>query len=96
MKIEWDKKKNILNVKKHGLSFDEAKEVFNDPQLLEFFDAAHSSAEEDRYIGLGSIRGILVVVVVFHDRKGRIRIISARKANQREREVYFEHIRRTN
>ena len=51
--MEWDETKNELNIRKHGISFAEASEIFNDPNLIEFFDHAHSTTEEARYICYG-------------------------------------------
>ena len=93
--MEWDEAKNEINIKKHGISFDEAKEVFNDPNALELYDKEHSTSEEDRYICLGSIGECLIIVVVFTDRNGNIRLISARKAEPQEEAVYYEYIKRT-
>lgn len=50
--MEWDEAKNEINIKKHGISFDEAKEVFNDPNALELYDKEHSISEEYIYICL--------------------------------------------
>lgn len=93
--MEWDEKKNRSNLKKHGISFEEASEVFNDPHSIEFYDEAHSTCDEDRYVCIGDIGGCVVIVVVYTDRDGRIRVISARQAEPNEKEVYYEHIKRT-
>jgi uncharacterized DUF497 family protein len=52
----WAEEKNLLNKKKHGFFFSEILNVFDDPHLLEFYDVAHSSFDEDRYISLGRLR----------------------------------------
>ena len=57
--MEWDKAKNELNIRKHGISFDEASEIFNDPNLIEFFDSAHSTEYEARYICMALPQNIL-------------------------------------
>jgi len=73
--FEWDESKNQINIEKHGVSFDEAKMVFNDPERLTLFDAGHSQ-EEDRYYCIGIVNeGILTVRFVI--RNSRIRIIGA-------------------
>jgi len=91
--MEWDETKNELNIRKHGISFAEASEIFNDPNLIEFFDHAHSTTEEARYICYGVTSKYLVLVVVYTDRNGTIRLISARKANNKERGVYYDRLR---
>ncbi len=92
--FEWDENKNKANLKKHGISFDEAKEIFNDINAIEFYDGKHSD-NEDRYICLGDIGGLIILYVVYTDRNGKSRIISARKAEPREEAIYYEHIKRT-
>jgi len=73
--FEWDENKNQLNIKKHGVSFDDAKKVFDDPARLTLFDEGHSQAE-DRYFCIGKVNdGILTVRFVI--RNGFIRIIGA-------------------
>jgi uncharacterized DUF497 family protein len=62
MKFEWDEEKAKANVSKHGVSFDEAKTVFDDPLYVDFFDPDHSD-DEERYIIVGhSGRNRLLVV----------------------------------
>jgi len=92
--MEWDETKNELNVRKHGISFEEASEIFNDPNLIEFFDHVHSTAEEARYICYGVTAKYLVLAAVYMDRNGTIRLISARRANNKERGVYYDRLRR--
>lgn len=91
MKFEWDQKKNIINKKKHGISFEQAIHVFSDPNLISFFDIEHS-CEEDREILLGKIGGghLLILYVVITQRKDVIRLISARKATNKEERFYYE------
>lgn len=87
-------KKNAINIKKHGISFEEAEEVFNDPNSIEFYDGKHSD-DEERYICLGDIGGLIILYVVYTDRNGLARIISARKAEPKEEAVYYEHLKKT-
>ncbi len=85
--FEWDPKKNI---KKHGVSFEEAKAVFYDEYALRFFDPDHSE-NEDRFLLLG-ISFKLKTIVVCHCFRGEeavIRIISARKADKDESRDYW-------
>jgi uncharacterized DUF497 family protein len=87
VKFEWDDAKAIGNLKKHGVSFGEATEVFYDPNALEDYDAEHSVVESRFFIiGLSSRR---LLYVIYAERVGDVvRIISARKAKQVERENY--------
>lgn len=91
MKFEWDEEKNLINQEKHSVSFDEAKEVFFDPLHISKLDHRFSYFEE-RWITVGSTskQKILVVANLFFTEDGEeiIRIISARKANNKERRYY--------
>ena len=87
MKIEWDTNKNDVNVKKHHISFETAARVFLDENRLDYYDIVHSM-NEDRYITIGLVDEVIVVVYTL--RKTRIRIISARLATSKERELYYE------
>lgn len=93
MNFEWDDNKEQKNIAKHGIDFGTALLIFGDNNRLEFYDEAHSEYE-DRYITIGSILGVVTVLyVVYTERKDSIRIISARCATQREKEVYYENIK---
>jgi uncharacterized DUF497 family protein len=85
--FEWDPRKARLNIKRHGVSFDEASTSFRDPLSRTVDDPLHSEGEE-RLVLIGhSIKGRLLVVV--HTERGdRIRIISARLATSKERLEY--------
>ena len=86
--FEWDEKKNASNQKKHGIAFEEAKSVFSDQFARLIPDPDHSD-EEDRFILLGtSIHSNLLVVCHCERSNDSIRIISARKAIKKEREIY--------
>lgn len=86
--FEWDPRKDASNQKKHGVSFREAKTVFTDEYARLIADPDHSD-EEDRFIILGaSIDSRLLVVCHCIRGEEAIRIISARKADKREREIY--------
>ncbi len=91
--FEWNERKNAINQKKHGVSFEEAKTVFKDAKALCFDDPEHS-AEEDRFILLGiSLKGNLCIVChCYRKNDNVIRIISARKATSREAERYAKGI----
>jgi uncharacterized protein len=88
MDFEWDKNKASSNLSKHGISFEEAKTVFkNDFNSITFFDSNHSF-EEERYIEIGLSAKGLLLAIVYVEREGYIRIISARKATLREIKLY--------
>jgi hypothetical protein len=92
LEFEWDKKKERTNAKKHGVSFDEARTVFYDEQAIQFYDPEHSD-EEDRFILLGTSFKLktLVVCHCFREDETKIRIISARKADTEEEQVYWSN-----
>ena len=94
LQFEWDKRKEKTNIKKHGVSFEEAQAVFYDENAIQFFDPDHSD-DEDRFILLGisfKLR-ILVVCHCFRESGGIIRIISARKADDDEENEYWRNRR---
>ncbi len=91
LKFEWDDQKAHQNIKKHGISFEEASTVFADHFALTIYDPIHSD-EEDRFVTLGESERDRLLVVVFTDRDERIRIISARVATRRERKDYEKGI----
>ena len=78
--------KNRLNIKKHGISFETAALVFADEGRIEYYDELHST-DEDRYVVLGCVQGILYVVYTM--RHETARIISARMATALERRIYY-------
>ena len=82
--FEWDEKKSKENKRKHGVGFDEAKTVFNDPFSLTVYDPNHS-AGEDRYIDLGLSSEGRLLVVSYTERDENIRLISSREATSKER-----------
>lgn len=87
--FEWDQNKADENYKKHGVSFGEAKTVFNDPFSITIFDPDHS-IDEDRYIDIGfSLKGRLIIVS-YTERGESIRIISSREAKGKELKNYEE------
>jgi uncharacterized DUF497 family protein len=91
VKVTWDHAKNLANQKKHGVSFEEARELFtSDIDCYEIFDEAHSEIEE-RLISIGPIRRGMVLVVWTERDEDTVRIISARWATKREQTLYREH-----
>jgi len=91
LRIEWDESKSRGNLRKHGVSFQEAATVFTDERALLLADPAHSD-EEDRFVllGLGASLRLLVVCRCYRRGDEWIRIISARKATQSEAKVYAQ------
>ena len=85
-RFEWDEEKDRLNKKNHGFSFDEILEIFDDPAFLEGYDWEHSKNEE-RYYGIGCLNNILYIIA-FYTLRDRIRVISARRADNDEQEEY--------
>jgi hypothetical protein len=90
LKLEWDNHKDKLNIKKHGVSFDEAQTAFYDEYAIAFFDPEHSETE-DRFLLLGTSFKLktLVVCHCFREEETVVRIISARKADKDETQVYW-------
>jgi uncharacterized DUF497 family protein len=91
MEFEWDPQKAEANLKKHGVSFDEASKAFFDPNVVELFDGPNSD-DEVRFIIIGLSRDRLLLVA-YTERGERIRIISARKAKTKQIEIYNEQNR---
>ena len=85
MRFEWDDEKNKINKLKHGISFETAAAVFKDKHRLEYFDTNHSE-KEDRFITIGLVHDVIVVVYTY--RNPIYRIISARVATRKERAWY--------
>ena len=90
--FEWDTRKANSNLRKHGVSFDEASTVFFDNEALDGPDIAHSQ-DEPRYLRVGKSLDSRVLTVAYalrrnNDGQTKIRIISARKASYKERKVY--------
>lgn len=87
--FEWDEEKAKANLKRHKVSFEEAKTVFNDPFLLTFPDPEHSKGEQ-RYINIGVSSKGRVLIAIHTEREGNTRLISCRKATPSERRTYEE------
>jgi len=90
--FEWDEEKNKLNQKSHGIAFEDAKFVFNDPQKVVLPDLYHSGREE-RWLVIGLVNRVLFVV--FTERGENIRLISARSATKAEERLYDDHRKQT-
>jgi len=91
MRFTWDERKNAGNFAKHGVSFERAALIFDDPRALSLPDDYEL---EERWLTIGLVNGVVVLVVVHtlwmpgNEDDEEIRIISARKATRREREIY--------
>jgi len=89
LRFEWDPRKAAANLRKHGVSFEDAQSVFADERARLIDDPDHS-ADEDRFLllGLSSSMRVLVVAHCYREAEGAIRIISARKATREEQRSY--------
>jgi uncharacterized protein len=90
--FEWDTRKDKANIKKHGVSFEEARSAFFDEYAIQFYDPDHSG-DEERFILLGSSYKLktLVVCHCFRKEETIVRIISARKADNDEEQTYWSY-----
>ncbi len=91
-RFDWDGHKAVLNLRKHGVSFDEASTVFNDPLAVIFDDETHSTTEVRELIVGHSIAGRLLLVSFTELPDELLRLISARPATRKERQDYEEHL----
>ncbi|MBD9501546.1 BrnT family toxin [Pseudomonas sp. BGr12] len=90
MLFELDEAKNLANIRKHGIDFNDAMELFQQPYLAQRDDRENYA--EERWINLGRIRSLIGVVVSTEREGDVIRIISARKATRREARHYVQTI----
>jgi len=94
--FEWDRRKNSANQKKHGVSLELARLIFNDPRVISVLDTRFDYGEE-RWISIGSVGGLVVLVVAHASREDSngeeiIRIISARPATRGEEDRYLRGV----
>jgi uncharacterized protein len=89
MQFEWNKNKAASNLSKHGVSFEEAKTVFDDPLYVDFYDPDHSE-DEQRYLIVGKSNRERLLIVSYTERGDSTRLISAREVTRTEREAYEE------
>jgi hypothetical protein len=93
MIFDWNEDKEKSNIKKHGIDFEEASEVFSDENIFEEFDAEHSNSDENRFICIGNSNKRLLRVsytVRFDETENEIiRIIFARKEKKTEEDLYY-------
>jgi uncharacterized protein len=85
--FEWDEIKAATNYARHAVTFEAAKTAFRDPFAIELLDDRENYAE-DRFILIGMAEGVLLTVV-YTERQGRFRVISARRATRHEQDAYF-------
>lgn len=93
-KFECDKNKARSNYKKHGIRFTEGCRIF-DGYTLTDPSKKNDASVESRYVSIGSLEKGIVIVLVWTERNGNVRVISVRKASRREREGYNAHIEKT-
>ena len=89
MRFEWDEHKNLLNIRNHKIDFRDVPQVFQGPMLIDLDDCEDYG--EVRWIGIGMLRDIPVVVVFTERGRDCLRLISARKASKNERRRYERH-----
>ena len=89
MEFKWDRKKAARNLADRGVSFDEAKTVFDDPLYVDFYDPGHSY-DEQRFIIIGQSRQGRLLMASYAERGGTTRLISARELTRAERRKYEE------
>lgn len=92
MEFEWDESKNKANLRKHGISFEEAKIVFDNPRLS--WQDRRRYYGEKRIISLGLLEDEVVATVVYVNRNNKVRLISIRKANRKERRRYYAYLKK--
>ncbi|MBC3916488.1 BrnT family toxin [Undibacterium sp. CY18W] len=90
MRFDWDEQKNQINIRKHGIDFSDAADIFKHPMLT--FHDGREDYGEDRWIALGWIKSTIGVVVYVERNEDVIRIISARKATKNEVKRYEQSI----
>ena len=89
MKFEWDERKAASNHQKHGVAFDEAGTVFEDPLFVDYYDSDHSS-DEHRYLIVGESKRRRLLIVSYTEHDEVTRLISAREVTPKERKFYEE------
>jgi uncharacterized DUF497 family protein len=94
LRFEWDKEKERINIRKHGISFEEARMVFYDEKAIQFFDPDHLE-DEDRFLLLGISFKLRIIIVChcFRESETVIRLFSARKADREEEQEYWRRRR---
>lgn len=93
VKYEWDPDKNKTNLEKHGISFEEACQIFKHDVLTSTDE--RKDYKETRKTSIGTLEGEIIIVVIHTNRNGTTRIISARPAKMKERKRYYEYFKTT-
>jgi uncharacterized DUF497 family protein len=93
MEFEWDEEKNLKNIEKHGVRFEDACKIF-EGFTLDIADTRFDYGEE-RIISIGTLRGTVVLTVIHTDRMGNLRMISARPAKRSERRLYDQALQQS-
>lgn len=91
MEFEWDDVKDVRNARVHGVAFREAATSFYDPLARLQQDEGHSSGEE-RFVLIGQATTGRLLITVFTERRGNVRVISSRRATRREARAYEEGV----
>jgi uncharacterized protein len=86
--FEWDENKNKSNIKKHGIGFEQAKEIFSTVHII----IPAKSEIENRYIIIGKYQDVLYIAIIYTERNNVTRIISARRAKTKEIELFEQFI----
>jgi uncharacterized DUF497 family protein len=89
MQFEWNNEKAVSNLAKHGVSFEEAKTVFDDSLYIDLYDPDHSE-DEERYLIVGQSNQERLLIVSYTERRDSVRLISAREVTLTERGTYEE------
>lgn len=88
----WDTEKNEINKKKHGISFEQAVQIFNDPLLYTEYDKENSEKHNEyREMQIGRLGNFITLSVSTTDRENKIRIFSARKSTKKEIKIYEQN-----
>jgi uncharacterized protein len=90
LRFAWDSEKAATNLRKHGISFEEGRTLFADPDEVMLSDPDHSVGEE-RYISIGRAANGELMLACYTENDEAIRLISVRKADQSEVRVYWRH-----
>ena len=91
IEFEWNSKKDRANLKKHGVSFEEAKTIFNDPHVITFHDPDHSEME-NRFLSAGVSEKGRFLTISHTDRDEKVRIINARRTTKKEKSAYEKEV----
>lgn len=92
MEFTWDGAKNEENIHKHGISFEQAAEIFGDPFQVVIENYLYAEDGEQREMIIGMSYGLILIAAVFVDRQGNIHIINARRAEKYEEKIYRDNL----